>query len=151
MFKVSFNYKSKCSTYIIARIRTGILIWQTAQKEQPNNKRDREGKQQSPISPSKELFCASAEDSKWRPGARVYLFCPLMNLVILSWMKISVLRCTSSTKVKENCEERKCICFFYIELAWLEERWKKGRKKKRKKKICQIGIFDHLWRETAMV
>ena len=44
-----------------------------------------------------------------------------MNLVILSWMKISVLRCTSLTKAKGNCEEMKCICLFYMELARLNE------------------------------
>ena len=84
--------------------------------------RDREDTQQSPISPSKgEVFCACAEDSKWRPPARVCLFRPIMNLVILSWMKISVLRCTSLTKAKGNCEEMKCICLFYMELAHLNE------------------------------
>ena len=31
-----------------------------------------------------------------------------MNLVILSLMKISALRCTSLTKEKGNCEEMKC-------------------------------------------
>ena len=50
-----------------------------------------------------------------------------MNLVILSWMKISVLRWTSSTKAKGNCVEMKCICFFYIELARLNEERKKEK------------------------
>ena len=84
--------------------------------------RKREGTPQSPISQSKgELFCACAENSKWRPAARVCLIHPIMNLVTLSRMKISVLRCTSSTKAKGNCEERKCILFFYTELARLKE------------------------------
>ena len=69
----------------------------------------------------KEVFCACAEDSKWRPAARVCLIRPIMNLVILSLMEISVLRCTSLTKEKGNCEEMKCICLFYIELARLNE------------------------------
>ena len=55
---------------------------------------------------------------------------PIMNLVILSRMKISVLRCTSSTKVKGNCVERNCICFFYTELARLKEEVERRKKEK---------------------
>ena len=95
--------------------------------------REREGTLQPPISPSKgEVFCACAEDSKWRPAARVCLIHPIMNLITLSWMKISVLHCTSSTKVKENCVEMSYILFFYIELARLKE---VERRKKERKRI----------------
>ena len=54
-----------------------------------------------------------------------------MNLVIVSWMKISAFRCTSSTKAKGNCVEMKFILFFYMELARLKEEVE--RKKERKK------------------
>ena len=55
-----------------------------------------------------------------------------MNLVILSWMKISTLRCTSSTKAKGNCVEMKYILFFYMELARLKEVERKKERKKEK-------------------
>ena len=57
-----------------------------------------------------------------------------MNLVILSWMKISTLRCTSSTKAKGNCVEMKCILFFYIELACLKEEDERRKKERKKEK-----------------
>ena len=95
--------------------------------------REREGTLQPPISPRKgEVFRACAEDSNWHPAARLCLIHPIMNLITLSWMKISVLRCTSSTKVKEKCVEMSCILFFYIELAHLIEEVER-RKKERKR------------------
>ena len=74
----------------------------------------------------KRTFIANATGSFYCPVLYIALYC--MNLVILSWMKISVLRCTSSTKAKGNCVEMNCILFFYIESAWLDERRKKEEK-----------------------
>ena len=110
-----------------------------------NDNREREGTPQSPISPSKgEVLCVCTEISKWCPPARVCLIRPIMNLVILSWMKISVLHCTSSTKAKENCVERNCTCFFYIELAHLKE---VERRKKEKEENWPDGDFWPIWSE----
>ena len=110
---------------------------------------EKEGTQQLPISPSEgEVFCAHAENLKWHPAARVCLFHPFMNLVILSWMKISAYHCTSSTKAKRNCVEMNFILFFYMKLARLKE---VERKKKNLNKIGQIGIFDPLWSDPVSV
>ena len=62
----------------------------------------------------------SAHAQKIQNGVHLPVL-PNLNLIILSWMKISVLRCTSLTKAKRNCVEMKCICLFYIELARLNE------------------------------
>ena len=53
---------------------------------------------------------------------------------------------TSSTTAKGNCVERKCISFFYIELAEELARVKEVEwKKKNLKKIGEIGILDPFW------
>ena len=110
-----------------------------------NDNRERKGTPQSPISLSEgEVLCACAEISKWRPPARVCVIRPIMNLVILSWMKISVLRCTSSTKAKGNCVEMKFILYFYMELARLKEEVERRKKeRKRRRKLARLGFLTH--------
>ena len=95
---------------VVRLIKNGVGVGYFQESDithDPDNQ-DREDTQQSPISPSKGAACT--EDSKWRPAARVCLIHPIKNFVILSWMKISVFRCISLTKI----ERELCVKEVYL-------------------------------------
>ena len=58
---------------------------------------------------------------------------PFMNLVILSWMKISALRCTSSTKAKGKLCGNEVYLIILHRVSSAGRRKMKERKKERKK------------------
>ena len=96
-----------------------------------------------------EMFCACAEDSKWHPAARVCLFRPFMNLVILSWMKKDF---NPSLHILDQSERELCgnevylLLLHRVSLAGrrkMKEERKKKRKKRKRRKLAKLGFWSN--------
>ena len=89
------------------------------------------------------MFCACAEDSKWRPAARVCLIRPIMDEDF-----------NPSLHILDQSERELCgnevylVLLHRVSLAG-RRKMKVERKKEEKnlKKIGQIGLFDQLWND----